>query len=424
MIRAILDLLFVLSALVSWPVLALFFLFKPRWRRYLGLRIGKPPCFWRTTELRPIWIHGASVGETKLALALKDSLSKAMPDIPFVLTSLTPEGLDLLKDKSKGDFAVGMAPLDFSPIIDMFLARVRPRVLVLVETELWPNLLLSCRAADVPIVIANGRISDSNFPMYKLFKSLLAPIMAGINAVACQNEIYRKRFEYLGVSRGGLAITGSMKFDLSSPEVKENVSEVISNFKSGRPLIVFASTHQGEEKAAIDVLQKLEAKGFRPAIIVAPRHLQRGDEIAELLQRSSIPFIRRTQNNPLPSAKILLLDTLGELNSCFSLADAAFVGGSFAEVGGHNVLEPALAEIPVLFGPHVRNFRDETNLLINVGAGFSVKDENELAEKLAWLLSDPEAKSKAGLAGKNAVLENKGALTRTTSLIMRVLMEG
>jgi 3-deoxy-D-manno-octulosonic-acid transferase len=297
--------------------------------------------------------------------------------------------------------------------------RIQPAFLVCMETELWPNLVRGLHARDVPVMIANGRLSDRSFRRYALVRSLLRSTLERIRIFAMQSDEDARRIVALGAPPARVVVTGNMKHDATAVAVEtaEQWRQQIG-LAPGRPLWIAGSTHPGEEDAILEA--HAAARGRFPdlALVLAPRHPERVDEVAATAAARRWPAIRRSQlTGVLAPDTVVILDTVGELAGLYAAADVAFVGGSLVPHGGHNVIEAARLGKPVLFGPHVNNFREATALLIDGGGGLFVRDAGELADRLAALLADETLRARMGAAARRAISSRQGALRKTLDLI-------
>ncbi len=350
-----------------------------------------------------LWVHAASAGEVNAVRPLLAALRKARPGDKILLTTLTAAGRERARALPEVDSGA-LAPLDFWPAVSRFLSRVRPKALILVETELWPHLIALTGA---PVVLVNGRLSERSFGRYRLIAPLLRPFVSRLAAVGAQTEADAGRFRALGAR--DVSVTGNLKYDASA--------EPAAAFPLpwDEPFIVAASTHPVEEEAVVDAWLSARAAEPRLKLILAPRHVERADQAAALLARKGVSFARAS--DPEWPADALLLDRLGLLRGLYRGALACFVGGTFVPIGGHSLIEPALAGLPVLFGPHTEHTREPARLLESAGAGFCVADRTALAEKLLELVLDPaRAKAQGALARKTAEAL-QGATARTMSLL-------
>ncbi len=368
-----------------------------------------------------VWVHGSSVGEALAALRLVDSLRAAGRAV-FASAS-TPTGRQMLRS-AMPELPSVLAPLDHPWCVSSALSRVEPELLALVETELWPQWIAAAKRRGTPVVVVSGRLSDRSFPRYRRVRRLLRPTLRRIDAVGARTELDAERFVALGVPESRVEVTGDLK--LEPPEGVATLAIDLVRALSEVPVIVAGSTHPGEEEPAHQSLVACERAGLPAALVVAPRHLQRADQLERELSARGRRVRRRSrlEGVPLASGEVLLLDTLGELSSVYAAAAVAFVGGSLAPVGGHNLIEPIFSGCPVVFGPHVHNVRVHAELALASGAGRRVEDAAQLGEAVVEALGDADARRKRVLQGQEALVAHRGTAQRTAQLIERVLAGG
>jgi len=375
---------------------------------------------------RPVWIQGCSVGEAGLALTLGRALAEQRSDLPVLLSASTATGHGILADKA-GELPHTWFPFDAPGTVRRFLDQVNPRMLVLIETEIWPNVLLACRRRKIPVVIVNGRLSERHFARYSRAPRFFGPVFGGLTAVGVQSEQYAGRFEALGVSASALTLTGNMKFDGVATEITpERRSALRRSLGFGRePVLVFGSTRPGDEALALACHAALRQAEPTLRLVIVPRHVQRADEIAALAPG---PWARRSamsRHGAPDKHAVVLVDTIGELTDFYSIATAAVVGGSFYPgVEGHNPLEPAALGTPTFFGPHMKNFQEAADVLIETRGAVGLSQPDQLVDALGALLNDSAEQRQLGTRGRKAVLDNRGATTRNIELIASVLEEG
>lgn len=394
------------------PVVAGALAVKPSLRRGLRERLGASSA-WVQAD---VWVHGASVGEAMAVTRVAERLA-ANGRRPFV-SSITLTGRDVLRQWNPG-VPSALAPIDHPWCVGATLGRVRPAALALVETELWPSLIHSAAARRIAVVILSARLSDRSFPRYRRFRRLLAGTLDSLSAVGAQSDLDAARFAELGVPESRISVTGDLKCEppagLASPPL--DVAECLA----GRTVFVAGSTHPGEERAALGALQRCRDDGIDAALVIAPRHLGRVAEVVASVERAGLRVRSRSRCDPSPlrQDEVLVLDTLGELSSVYPLARLAFVGGSLVDRGGHNLLEPVFAGVPVVFGRHVQNVRESARLVEAAGAGFRVDDAAGLTECVAAALATPDATRARGQRGREELALHRGSTDRNVALIER-----
>jgi len=394
------------------------------WRNFgerlgLGLPLSVPP----------IWVHAVSVGEVQAAAALVVALRERYPQVPVLVTTFTPTGAARARASFRDLAEVRYLPFDLPGSVRRFLDRTRPRLAVIMETELWPNLYRECRRRRLPLVIASARLSRRSTDRYRRLGALFRETVAGAVAVAAQGEGDAERFRTLGAAMERTCVIGNLKFDFTlPPDISERGRKLREQYAPGRPVWVAGSTHGGvEEETVLEAQRRISAVHPGALLVLAPRHANRFGEVAGWLERQGIAARRRSAGPPAPAAagscNVLLLDTLGELLDFYAAADVAFVGGSLAPIGGHNLLEPAALGLPVLTGPHNSNGEEVACLLLDGGAAEIVRTGDELAARVNALLADAALRAEMGRRGRAAVERNRGALEKLMRLISSLLDE-
>jgi 3-deoxy-D-manno-octulosonic-acid transferase len=386
-------LVFVLTLGLPWMIYNLL-LVKKR-REGIGQRMGGVP----RPEGSVIWCHAVSVGEVRAIEPMLSLLqnSTVMAD-RIVLSTVTRTGQDTARRECGFAHRIFYFPLDFSFSVKRALKRVDPQIFVTAETEIWPNFFSACFRRGIPVVIVNGRISDSSFPRYLKFQWFFKPFLQGVSMFLMQSQEDASRILELGARPETVSVTGNMKFDREIPNV--NLSENVIRWGSSGFLFVVGSTHEGEEEAILESLELLDNQQLpsRVRTAIVPRHPERFDSVASLLDRKKISWVRYSEIEAGTEIKanIILVDAMGVLDGFYALAQAAFVGGSLVPTGGHNLLEPAMHGVPVLTGSHLHNFRDIANILISAGGCIVVDDVDELASAINSLVSDEKNRESMG----------------------------
>jgi 3-deoxy-D-manno-octulosonic-acid transferase len=366
-----------------------------------------------------LWVHAVSVGEVQAAASLVRALRQRYPELPLTLTTSTPTGRARAHHLFGDDVRVRYLPYDLVGPVGRFLRCVRPRLGIILETELWPNLYAACRRQGVPLVLANARVSERSVRRYRLVRGLVRASLAHGVVVAAQSAADAGRFAALGADPARTVVTGNLKFDYQLPqETEARGRELRSALGAGRPVWVAGSTHEGEEEQVLDAHAQLLRSRPDALLVLVPRHPPRFDAVAALLRRRGVAFVTRSSGAPVtPATSVLLADTLGELVLLYAAADVAFVGGSMVPIGGHNLLEPAALGKPVVTGPHTASAAPVARLLIEAGAAEVVANGDALATAVGRLLGDGAARGTAGRAGLAAVSANRGALERFLALL-------
>lgn len=377
-------------------------------------------------DVERYWFHAVSVGEVLLLQSILPELRVRSPQAEIILTTTTSTGRAVACEKFP-DISVCYFPLDFSWAVQRALGRIQPTHIVLVELELWPNFLMAARKRGVPVSLINGRLSDSSFRGYSRIRWLLGPLLQTFQLVAVQNETYAQRFIQLGASAGSVHVTGSAKFDRVQTDCQNHQTvrlKTAFGLSDDEPVFVAGSTQDPEEKMALEVWIELRRQFSDLRLIIVPRHQERFEEIARLVESYGVPLLRRSGSlngeTELPGIDrpVILLDTLGELSACWGLADFAFVGGSMGSRGGQNMIEPCGYGAAVCFGPNTRNFRDVVESLLARNAAEVVDSQSALIERLRAWLTDRQAASRQGAAAREFVLSQSGASRRTIELLL------
>lgn len=420
--------LYILTVYLAAPLVSLIMLFRGlrdrSYRENFGERFG----FGERLAPGSIWVHAVSVGEVQASAALVTTLRDRYPSIPIIVTTLTPTGANRARVLFKDLAHVSYIPFDLPGSVKRFFKRVRPRLAVIFETELWPNLYHECNRRRIPLVLASARISPRSVNRYRMLGSLFRNALSRGVVVAAQGEGDAERFKALGADPDRTHITGNIKFDFSVPrDMPERGDQLRKYYAASRPMWVAGSTHEGEEAIVLDAHRIVRGTHPRALLAVVPRHPPRFEEVAGMLERAGVRYVRRSQRAgeragaAAAAADVLLVDTLGELLDFYAAADVAFVGGSLVPIGGHNLLEPAALGVPVLTGPNNSNSAEIANLLTGSGAAGIVNDADELGRRVSELLSDPEQSERIGALGRDSVDSNRGALGKLLGLVEPLL---
>lgn len=375
-----------------------------------------------------IWLHAVSVGEVNLLGGIVKRLKKQHPQFPIVISSSTDSGYDLAI-KHFGAEQVFFCPLDFSWAVRRTLRNLKPRILVLAELELWPNLIKTARKNGSEVIVINGRLSDRSAAGYQRFGWLTRSIFASLSGVECQDEISANHFAHCGTPPQRIAVSGSLKFD-NAPQSRDCV-EVQSCYRWAgidpwQTVWVFGSTQEGEEQLALDVYQKLRVQHPELRLILVPRHPERFDRVAALIHDSGFTAHRRSMDESMQHVdwtqeRIILIDTIGELRHWWGVGQIATVGGSFGDRGGQNMLEPAGYGSAISFGPNTRNFADIAQRLLDAGGAVRVMNSHELQAFVSRCLNDVPAADALGNAAKRVVQRHRGATDRTIAAITETI---
>ncbi len=413
----------VLIYLLAAPVaLAMHFwrgLRDPSYRERIGERFG----FGAAIPGQPIWIHAVSVGEVQAAEPLVRRLLERHPRQSLVLTTVTPTGAARARQLYRERVHLSYVPFDLPGAVRRFFDRVQPRLAMILETELWPNLYAECGRREVPLVLASARLSPRSVGRYRRLVPLFRQALSHGIVIGAQSEADAERFRSIGAAPERTHVTGNIKFDFEPPaEAGARGLRWRQQSAPGRPIWVAGSTHEGEDEIVLDA-HRLVLERFPDALLIlVPRHPQRFDAVRELLARRGEACANRSSGAAIAADRqVLLGDTMGELMMFYAAADVAFVAGSLVPVGGHNLLEPASLGRPVLTGPHNFNSEEIAQLFFEAGAARVVGDTGQLAAAVAGLLGDPELRARAGAAGRAVLDANRGAIDRLLALVSPLL---
>lgn len=375
-----------------------------------------------------IWVHAVSVGEVQAAMVLVATLRERHPTVPIVVTTFTPTGAMRARSLLKETATVRYVPFDLPGSVRRFFRRVQPRIAVIFETEVWPNLYHECSRRRIPLVLASARLSARSVTRYRKLGGLFRDALARGPIIAAQGKGDAERFREAGADPDRTHVTGNIKFDFSvPPETLERGARLRQQFGVSRSVWVAGSTHTGEDEQVLEAHRLVREAHPDALLVLAPRHPARFNEVADRLQRAGVSFMRRSQQGGSVVAtarsgpRVLLLDTLGELLDFYACGDVAFVGGSLVPIGGHNLLEPAALARPILTGPYNSNSEDVARLLVGRGAAEIVNNERELGKRVAALLAAPDERARLGELARASVDSNRGALGKLLELIEPLL---
>lgn len=420
------SLVLAFALLITLPWWALQLLLRGKYRTGLAERLGFVP-----PRLRPhmkpgcIWIHAVSVGEVLAVSRLVQELKRAYPRRPVFVSTTTATGQRLARERF-GDAQVFYMPIDLGFPVRAYLDLLRPGLLVLAETEFWPNLLHLSRASGVAVAIVNARISDRSFPRYRHFRWLFAKVLSEVDLFLSQTDEDASRLKIIGAPPDRVHVSGNLKFDVNQGSNSTLQGELRHAIPEATPVIVCGSTMDGEEELLMESFAELLRQRPGTVLILAPRHPERFDAVAKTVSAHGLPLVRRSawkSGEGDLSGAVLLLDTIGELASIYALGSVAFVGGSlFPGVGGHNILEPAQHGMPILVGPHTSNFREIVRIFENGGA-LRIVNESSLTFELQKLLDDPIAQQEMGRRARELFHANSGSTARTLAALDRLLCD-
>ncbi|MCM2129329.1 lipid IV(A) 3-deoxy-D-manno-octulosonic acid transferase [Larsenimonas rhizosphaerae] len=406
-------LLYLLSPFIWWRI----------WREWLPTYKRRQRLGWISrAPHRPLWIHAASVGEIMTARPLIKALIDRYPDSPVVVTTMTATGAEQVKTLFKGEVSHYFLPLDFPCATARFVERLSPRIGIIVETELWPNLVHACARRQVPLALVNGRLSAGATRQYAKVARLMAQTLNHFDWLGIKDAVDAERFTALGAPTEKMVITGGLKFDLAQSDEAQKASEYLLDQWGGRFVWVAASTHDGEDEQVLAAHRRLLAVVPSALLVLVPRHPQRFDDVAQLVSHHGLAMARRSRGEGVtPDIRVYLGDTMGEVMTFYGTASAAFVGGSLVPVGGHNLLEPASLGVPVISGPYLDNFTEIAALLDDADALTHVSSSEHLGQALLAVRADPATAHAQGARGQDVVVAHRGALAATLDGLIPLL---
>ena len=374
----------------------------------------------RANRGRWLWVHAVSVGESIAAAPLIRKLRAEHPDIPVIVTTMTPTGSERVREMFGSDVCHVYAPYDHPWAVKRFLSVLQPQLLVIMETELWPNIIHYSKHSGARVIVANARLSEKSARGYEKFAKLGQPMLAQIDCIGAQAASDAQRFQRLGVADSQIAITGSIKFEIDlPPTLADRQAELRALLGSRRPVWIAASTREGEEEKVVSAFQQCLLELPELLLLLVPRHPERFNSVARLCSERGLNVVRRSDGRPsTPQTQVLLGDSMGEMLAYFSVSDIAFVGGSLVDKGCHNVLEPAALGLPVFTGPSQFNFQTICEQMESAGALRTVADADELAQAIVAACRDEGLRQRMGTAGRNLIASNRGALQRTYDIVM------
>jgi 3-deoxy-D-manno-octulosonic-acid transferase len=404
-----------------------------RYRKYirnLPQRLGYLPRSFNHDADESIWIHAVSVGEVLTARALLPELRERYPKLRLFLSTTTMTGQQIARNNVQYVDEVFYFPFDLGFIVNRTLRLVKPRLFIMMETELWPNLLRACHRDGVKTMLVNGRISLRSYPRYRLARPFFRRVLRHVDRFCMQSDESARRIVDIGAEQPRVVVTGSLKFDSleipgASASADRGRNRVLRYFRvsAGRPVIIAASTIRGEEEPVLDAFQRIRATMTNTLLIIAPRKPERFDEVERLARRAGWNVARRTELrvDAEPRCDVVILDTMGELAQIYQVATVVFVGGSLVDAGGHNILEPAVFGKPIVFGPHMHNFTEIARTFLDNGAAIQVATGRELEPVLQDLLGDPVRRARLGAGARALVEANRGARNKTLAAIAQLL---
>jgi 3-deoxy-D-manno-octulosonic-acid transferase len=392
----------------------------------IGERFGRLPAALGADGRPSVWVHAVSVGEVLAARALLPALRERFPGHAIVVSTTTRTGRQIAARQLPDLDGLFYLPLDFAFSVRRVLRRLRPALLVIVETEIWPRLIRESRRQGVPVVLVNARVSDRSFPRYRAARALLRPVLDQVALLCAQSDLYAERLRQMGAPADRVVVTGSLKYDALDWSLLERSAThpVLASFSGvgTRPVLLAASTLRGEDALVLDAFEALREREPSALLLLVPRHPERFDEVTALASGRGLRVVRRTSLAPgAPlTADVVIVDTVGELAALFGLATVVFVGGSLVDAGGHNVLEPALFGRAIVVGPSMHNFPDIAQTFLDEGALVQVSDARAFTQAVLELFASPACREALGANARVLVQRHRGAALRTLEAIGRV----
>jgi 3-deoxy-D-manno-octulosonic-acid transferase len=374
-----------------------------------------------------IWIHAVSVGETIAVHPLLKALKERFPGSRIVLSNVTETGHGIAQKIREIDTCIYF-PFDYPLTVKRALRLVCPSLVIIVETEIWPNFLKAAKGMGIPVILVNGRISDRSFGRYMRLKWFFRPVLANIAAFCMQTAEDARRITAMGSDPIRVSVTGNLKYDIpvNQPSVeRKNTLRKVYRIPDGMTVITAGSTHAGEEETVLSAYRRILEEDRECLLVLVPRHPERAGEVAGILDGFGMGFTLRSRigerTEEFREGQVLLVDTVGELMGFYAISELVFVGGSLVPTGGHNILEPASLGVPVLFGPHMNNFRESASLILACGGGLQIRDGADLASNLSNLMENSEKRLSMGENGMRLVMANSGAAERQMEVIRSVI---
>jgi 3-deoxy-D-manno-octulosonic-acid transferase len=423
--------LYSLVTLLALVALSPYFVYQAlRHNKYVGSfqqRLGYLPVSLNLDGDDSIWVHAVSVGEVLAARSVIADLRRRYPRLRLFLSTTTRAGQQLARRSVTDVDGVFYFPFDWTFAVRRTLDRVQPRLFVMIETEIWPNLLRECRRRRIPTVLVNGRISYRSFPRYRLIRPFFRRVLGDIDRFCVQGDEAARRLTSLGADAARITITGSLKFDALEviPTPGRGRERVLRFFRmsASRPVLVAGSTLKREEEAVVRAFNRLRTGGSNALLVIAARHPERFAEVERLCRQEGLSTVRRTELpiDAEPRADAVILDTIGELAEVYQIATVVFVGGSLVRAGGHNILEPAVFGKPIVFGPHMENFAEIADTFLANDAAVQVRSDRELETAVVSLMGDSVRRARLGAAARALVDANRGAKDKTLAVIAGLL---
>ncbi len=405
------DIALFLGLLVYLPVYAL----RGRVGPHILMRLGFFPAdqFEALKDRKVVWLHAVSVGEARAAESVLRLMRQRWPDTRRVISTVTPTGYQILRHIAEKDETICYAPVDLSFVVRRFLAEIRPSLLVIFETELWPNLIRLSRARGARVVIVNGRISNRSLGRYGRMPWFWRRLLKDVALFCMQTDEAAERIKTLGAWYRDVAVTGNIKFDVSADAREPSFADALKRTAANRILWIAGSTHDNEEETILRLYKSLRKDFSRLRLLIAPRHLERLDKIRRTIRLEGLDSLLLSQAAEIQGSAVLLLDTIGDLSATYQFGDIVFIGGSLVKRGGHNPIEPAVYGKAILFGSHMANFKEIRDRFLADGAAIEVKSPQEMEFAMRRLLSSRQVRAALGARARQLIEKNRGAAART-----------
>jgi len=419
-VSIIYNILFALFSVFYFPYLII----KGKWHSDFKTRFGRFPASWvgELEGAKCIWIHAVSVGEVLVVVDLIERIKSAFPQYKIVCSTVTTTGNKIAQEKLDNSCLVIYAPLDFSWIVHKFITRINPAIYISTETEIWPNLYTALHKRGIPILQINGRISDNAFKGYQRVRFLTKRVLSCVELFYMQSPLDADRVKQLGAQAEKVHVVGNLKFDAIPDSV--NVTKADLGFRASEDLLIAGSTHPGEEKILIDVYKKISSEFSNLRLVIAPRHIERTDEVIKIVENMGYKAVKFSQINHGEGniqGSIVVVDTIGQLRALYSLAKIVFIGKTLTVGGGQNMIESAYFGKPTIVGPLTQNFKDVVSIFKKSKALIEVENEEQLLNEIRTLLQDPQRAQQIGEAAKQTVKEYQGSITQTVEAITGLL---
>ncbi|MBZ0158814.1 3-deoxy-D-manno-octulosonic acid transferase [Candidatus Methylomirabilis sp.] len=423
------SLLLTLGLLTWSPSILLRALRSPRYLEGWRERLGYYPAVLLSQlhAVQPVWLHAVSVGEVGAACILANRWMARRPTLPLLVSTVTGTGREVAKRSFPQATPVVYFPIDLPLVVRRTLAAVRPRLILLTETEIWPNFLHRCAGSRIPVAIINGRISERSFSRYRLVRPFIRRVLRCVDLFCMQTGTDANRILALGASPERVHVVGNLKFDAVPHADTASLAEQWRrelHIEATRPVLVAGSTHAGEEEVLLQVFRSLRGEFPDLLLILAPRHPERVAKVETVVTGQGLTAVRRSAmaQGGDRAKEVILVDTVGELSAIYAVGNISFVGGSLMPKGGHNLLEPALHGRPILFGPHMENFIEASTYFVEQRAAIQVRDAADLTRQLTMLLRDPAAGERMGQTAMTALTAHRGACERTVTLLEKLVL--